>query len=236
MSDKPRVACVAGASGSVGSEISRGLLENGWHVALLYRSARHEPDLRNRFAKYGDRAMPVQVEATDSSSVQQAIQRIEGEWGALHVLVNAIGGWLGGKRLHEHTAEELNRMLDMDLRPAFHLMQAALPVMLRQKRGKIIHFVSLTPLYDGAMSAVYAASKAGVIALTRAAAREYRADGIQVYALAPGTIDTEKNRQATPDADRSKWVPVRELVEAVLFLAEGGDALSGTVFEFRGGK
>ncbi|MDQ7053232.1 MAG: SDR family oxidoreductase [candidate division KSB1 bacterium] len=236
MSDTLRVACVAGASGSVGSEISRGLLESGWHVGLLYRSARHQLDLRNRFAKYGDRAMPVQVNATVSSSVQQAIQRIEAEWGALHVLVNAIGGWLGGKRLHEHTDAELNRMLDMDLRPAFHLMQAVLPVMLRQNRGKIIHFVSLTPLYDGAMSAVYAASKAGVIALTRAAAKEYRADGIQVYALAPGTIDTEKNRQAMPDVDRSTWVPVRELVEAALFLAEGGDALSGTVFEFRGVK
>lgn len=236
MSDEPRVACVAGASGSVGSEISRRLLEIGWRVALLYRSAGHESRLRKQFAAFGDRAMPVQVDAADSHRVQQVMQHIEAEWGALHVLVNAIGGWLGGKRLHEHTTEELNRMLDMDLRPAFHLMQAALPVMLRQKRGKIIHFVSLTPLYDGAMSAVYAASKAGVIALTRAAAREYRADGIQVYALAPGTIDTEKNRRAMPDADRSKWVPVRELVETVLFLAEGGNALSGTVFEFRGGE
>ncbi len=234
MRDTSKVAAVAGASGSVGSAISRGLLEHGWRVALLYRRDHHKADLQERFAAYGDRALWVQVDASRSDRVYQAIETIRSHWDGLHLLVNAIGGWIGGKRLHEHAPEDLDAMLNMDLRPAFHLMQAVIPVMLHQRSGKIIHFASLAPLHDGAMSAVYAASKAGVIAMTRAAAKEYRRDGIQVYAFAPGIIDTEKNRQSMPDEDRSHWVPVQELVETVLFLAEGGDALSGTVFEFRG--
>ncbi len=227
---KQGFAIIAGAGGSVGNAIAAGLLEQGFSAALFYRSDRHTEALKQRFKEFRDRVILHQVDLSDADRTHHAVARLQEKAGEIHLLVNAAGGWIGGKNLHEHSAEDMQKMLNMDLIPVFNLMSSVLPVMKNQGFGKIIHFASATALGSGAMNAVYAASKSGVLALCRAAAEEYRPFGVEIYALAPTTIDTEKNRRAMPNANFDQWVKLEEIVQLVQFLATRATALSGTVF------
>lgn len=230
MNDR-RVIVVAGATGAVGQAVSHSLLQAGHRVALFYR----RDSVPSGYGRFGSRCFPQRADLSRAKDVEAAVQRVLQHFGRIDALVNAAGGWIGGKPLHEHTPEELERMLSIDLYPAFNLMRAVLPSMLDAGTGKIINFASLSALQGGAHSAVYAASKNAVVALARAAAEEYRSKGIQIYCLAPSIIDTEANRQAMPNADHRKWVSLKEITETVAYLLDSEAGLSGTLF-ILGGK
>lgn len=223
------VALVTGTGGSVGTEMAAALLNRGFRTIGVYRSARHLQSLQDRF-RGQDGIELVQADLSVEADTKRLVDHVRDTLGRLDVVVNAAGGWIGGKRLHEHTAEDFERMLNMDLRACFNLLRAVLPLMQEQRGGKFIQFASATALQVPALNSVYGASKSAVMALCQATAKEYRDDGIQIFILAPTTIDTPKNRQAMPDADFTKWVRLEDIVQTVEFLATGGAALSGTVF------
>lgn len=229
MTRKPH-ALITGANGSVGRAITEALIEAGYRVALLFRSDKHKAELQ----QYGPAAQLYQVDVSDAGAAKRTVAQIKQDFGTIDLVVNALGGWLGGKALHEHGEEDLDQMLHMDLIPTFYLLKHILPILQSQGHGKVINFASQSVFAPEARSAVYAASKAGVLALSQAAAAEYRASGIEVYVLAPGTIDTAANRRAMPDADRSSWVSLEELSQTILFIARHSKALSGTVLHFKG--
>ena len=229
-----QVILIAGAGGSVGRTLAKAVLQRGYQAALAFRNPAHEQELQQMMQPYHTRMQLYRADLADEAEAAQLRQRVLQAFGRVDVVVNAAGGWIGGKKLHEHTAEEFRSMLDMDLRPTFHLMHQFLEVMSRQKQGKFIQFASAAVFGPGAGSAVYAASKAGVLALCRAAAEEYRNRGVSVFALAPSIIDTEKNRKAMPGADHRSWVRIEDIVRLVLYLIENGEALSGTVFHLSG--
>jgi len=225
---------VTGAGGSMGSRLTGFLLERGYHVALLYRSDRHTEPLRRVEKAHPDMVCLVQADLGDYQQAEAAVQTTVDRFGRLDAVINPVGGWLGGKRLHEHSSEEFDAMLSMDIRPTFHLMKAVLPVMVKQQSGKIVNFGSMTAFTGGSGNAVYAASKSAVARLSAVAAHEYGGDGIQVFLIAPSTIDTEANRQAMPQADTASWVRPETIAEALHYLCQSGENLSSTVFKFTG--
>jgi len=229
-----KVVLITGAGGSVGSFLAGDFLNNGYRIGLSYRSDRHTEPLTTQQKDYPDRVLLAQGDLNNPDAAAQVVGRITQQYGRIDFLVNPIGGWLGGKRVHEHTLEYLEKMLQIDLKPTFNIMKAVLPVLVDQGAGKIINFSSMAAYAGGEGNAVYAASKAAVSRLSEIAAREYGKDNVQVFLLAPSTIATEPNRKAMPDAETTAWVELKDIADTVRYLCESGEVLSGTVFKMTG--
>lgn len=226
-----KVALVTG--GSVGMELARAFLKSGADVAFVYRNPERKAAVEKAFMDFSDVFVPVQADLADPRQVRKAVDTVRQRFGGVDFLLNSLGGWIGGKKLHEHSADEMQKMLSMDLIPTFNIMSAVLPVMAEQHFGRIVNFVSLQIFGSGAGNSVYAASKSAILALSKAAAEEYGASGISVHAVAPSIIDTAANRQSM-QVSEGKWVSVEEIVNASLFLCSSGGALNGTVLKFPG--
>jgi NAD(P)-dependent dehydrogenase (short-subunit alcohol dehydrogenase family) len=147
--------------------------------------------------------------------VEEAVKRL----GRIDVLVNAAGGWRGGKPAHETPLEVWDLMLDLNARTAFVASRAVIPVMLQQGSGRIVNVASRAALQGGRRSAAYSASKAAVVRLTESMDAELKGQGINVNCILPSTIDTPQNRAAMPKADTSRWVEPEALADVILFLA-----------------
>ncbi len=224
------VALVTG--GAVGTELAHAFLAEGASVAMLFRNPLRAGRIGDEFSGSPERFKAIQADLSSYQQSSDAVAKAKNSFGKIDFLLNSLGGWVGGKKLHEHEASELSRMLDMDVIPTFNVMSAVLPGMMERRSGKIINFVSMQVFGTGEGNAVYAASKSAVLALTRAAAAEYRQYGISVFGIAPSIIDTEANRKSMRDADTSKWVTVGEIADAILFLCKAGDPMSGTILKF----
>lgn len=227
-----KVALVTG--GSVGTELARGFLKAGGNVAFVYRNPARESFIDKTFADFSDVFIHVRADLDDSRQAATAASTVKERLGGIDFLLNSLGGWIGGKKLHEHSADDMHKMLSIDLIPTFNIMSAVLPLMLEQKFGRIVNFISMQVFGAGAGSSLYAASKSAVLALSKAAAEEYKASGISVFAVAPSVIDTPANRKSMSGGSEGKWVKMEDIVDAALFLCGAPDSLNGTVLKFPG--
>ena len=220
--------------GFVANELARGFLRAGANVAFIYRNPARRTELDKSFGDYSAVYESFQADLADASQTREAVASVNQRFGGVDFLLNSLGGWVGGKKLHEHSPDDLEKMLSIDLIPTFNIMSAVIPVMVEEKFGRIVNFISMQVFGAGAGNSVYAASKSAVLALSRAAAEEYKDSGISVFAIAPSTIDTEKNRKWMKGADPARWVGTDEIVEAALFLCGAGHSINDTVLKFPG--
>jgi NAD(P)-dependent dehydrogenase (short-subunit alcohol dehydrogenase family) len=130
-----------------------------------------------------------------------------------------VGGYRGGKTFQETSAADLDFMLDLNLRTAFNVCQAALPYIKAQGSGKIINVAARAGLAGVKNQSAYSIAKSGVIRLTESLSAELREAGINVNCLLPSAMDTPQNREAMPKADFSRWTPPEAVAEVILFLA-----------------
>jgi NAD(P)-dependent dehydrogenase (short-subunit alcohol dehydrogenase family) len=217
-------AVVTGATGGLGPSVARALLDAGASVVVVGRS---EAVLYSLVASLGDGARLASC-AADVTTPAGAARAVEG---GVDVLVCVAGTWAGGHVAEDAPDDELDRMLDANLRSAWFASRAALRQMKRAARGgRIVFVASMGGLSASPRSAAYGAAKAGVVSLTRSLAEEARAIGVTVNAVAPGTIATATNRGAMPHADASRWVAPEEVAAAIIFLAsDAAAALTGAV-------
>jgi NAD(P)-dependent dehydrogenase (short-subunit alcohol dehydrogenase family) len=152
-------------------------------------------------------------------SEQDGAERAVAEAGAVDVLVNGVGGFAGGTPVDETELALWDRMYRMNLRTAAACARAAVPGMRARRRGVIVNVASQAAFAKPAGLAAYAASKAGVVVLTRCLQEEVAKDGIRVAAIVPSTIDTPANRAAMPRADFATWTPPAAIADVVLWLA-----------------
>lgn len=225
---------ITGAGGSVGSGVAQTLLKNECQVGLAYRSSSHENYLKSLEGFNEDRVLLLPSDLNNPKAADNIVRKMKDQFGKIDMLFNAVGGWLGGKKLHEHLLDELQKMLLIDTVPTFNIMKAVLPVMQEQHSGKIVNFISMSIFGKEKNNAIYTASKSAVNALSHAAAQEYSADNIQVFTIAPTTINSESNRQAMPNADYSAWVSIDAIAELAIDLLKDGKYLSGTTFKMSG--
>jgi NAD(P)-dependent dehydrogenase (short-subunit alcohol dehydrogenase family) len=136
----------------------------------------------------------------------------------LDALVNAAGAYAGGVNLWELETKIFDEMLALNLRSGYALLRAAVPVMLKQKRGAIVNVASKAALDHGPGAAAYSASKAAALALMDSLAAEVKGTGVRVNSILPSIIDTEVNRKAIPRADFAKWPKPQEIARVILFL------------------
>ena len=214
-----KVVLVAGGTGALGRAVSLAFLREGARVVATYRQEKELEALRKAAGDSGATLSGRVVDVTDTAATEELAKKIVAEHGRIDVLVNAVGGYAGGKPLWETPPEVFERMLALNLRSGFALTRAVVPAMLRQASGAVVNVASRAAFDHGAGAAAYAASKAAAVAMIDSLAADVKGKGVRVNSVVPSIFDTEENRKAMPDADFSKWPKPEEIAAVVLFLA-----------------
>jgi NAD(P)-dependent dehydrogenase (short-subunit alcohol dehydrogenase family) len=207
-----KVALITGAKGGLGSAVTNAFLNAGATVAGVSRSIRDDDFPNSRFY-----AMP--AELTSSDAAKAVADAVFARSGRIDVLVHLVGAFAGGKGVAETADEILEQMLEVNFKSAFFIAKAALGHMRERKSGHVLMIGSRAATEQNANAGAYSASKAALLALTRAIAAENATFGISANIIMPGTMDTPANRKAMPGADIAKWVQPEQVAHLLVALA-----------------
>ena len=208
---KDRVVFITGAKGGLGSLITRRFLETGATVVGASRSISQQDFPGPNF-------IALAVDFTKAAAVNDAVQSVITRFGRLNVLVHLLGGFEGGQTVAETDDHAWERMRDLNLTSGFYVLRAALPYLRKSGRGRIVAIGSLTAVEPHSELGAYVTFKAEFAMLVRTVALENKDAGLTAHVVLPGTMDTPANREAMPDADFSKWIQPRDVVNVVLSL------------------
>lgn len=235
-----RVALVTGGSGGIGAATCRALSGAGFTVLVGYRSG--EAAAAEVAASCVGKAEPVHLDVTDVATVDAAVTRA-GDLGTLAVVVNNAGVAIDDLAVRL-TDEQVATSLDVNLAGSFRVARAALRPMMRARTGRIINVSSIVALRGNAGQSAYAASKAGLIGMSKSLAREVARKGVTVNVVAPGYVETamtadlpEAAQAALADlAPIGRPVQADEVAAAIAFLAsDAAAAVTGAVLPVDGG-
>jgi len=239
-----KTALVTGASGGIGRAAAMALAGEGASVIVHYNgSEARARETAERIRENGGRAELYHCEVRDYEAVGVMTREIIAKHGALDILVNNAGITRDGL-LAAMTEEQFDEVIDVNLKGAFNCARHAARQMIRQRGGRMINVASVSGIMGNAGQANYAASKAGVIGFTKAAARELAPRGITVNAVAPGFIQTAMTEDLTESARTAalSMIPAgafgspEDVAAAVLFLAgPGAGYITGQILRVDGG-
>jgi NAD(P)-dependent dehydrogenase (short-subunit alcohol dehydrogenase family) len=219
-----RTAIVTGGTGGLGSAVVRRLADEGWRVVVPWVVERELERVERR-----DGLELVQADLFDPQAVSGLIELATSETGApLQGLVNLVGGFAAGGRVHETPVEEFEQQFRVNLRPTYLVTHAALEPIVAAGGGSIVCVGTRAAVSPFPGAAGYVASKAAVIAFAQAVAVEYRNDRVRCNAILPSVIDTPANRAAMPNADHERWVKPAEIAGVIShLLSEDSSPVSG---------
>ncbi len=242
-------AFVTGGGSGIGQAIALKLGAAGVRVAVADVDAATARGTASRITGDGGTALPLELDVTRSDQVNHAVARAHAEFGGLAYLMN-VAGISQQKPVHEISDPDWARMIDVHLNGTFYCIRAVLPLMMEAGFGVIASLSSMHGLKGQEQASHYSAAKAGIAALTKAAAREVAGHGIRINALAPGPIDTPMWRRGlTGEAlerrksDRSRIVPMGRLGEAgevadlaMFLLSSASTYMTGQIVGVNGGE
>lgn len=222
MPDTQRSAFVSGGTGGLGTAVVQAFLDDGWRVVVPWVNPR-ELERAPRAWTGSEALRLVEADLFDPRAVEQAV----GAAGpSLRAVVNLVGGFAMGGRVHEPPVEDFEAQFRLNLRPTYLVCGAAIPTLLRAGGGAIVCVSTRAALRPFPGAAGYIASKAAVLAFVDALAAEYTGDGIRANAILPSVIDTPANRASMPDADYDTWVKPEEIARVIRFLCSDGAAVT----------
>ncbi len=239
-----KIALVTGAGRGIGRQIAKTLAGAGAHVYVNYCGSKEQAEEAvTEIKEAGGSAQSIQCDVADFEAVERMLKQIVEEQGRLDILVNNAG-ITKDNLLMKMSEEEFDRVLATNLKGAFHTIRHASRYFIKQRSGKIVNISSVSGVLGNAGQANYSASKAGIIGLTKSAARELAARGINVNAVAPGYIDTEMTA-CLSDAVKERTLSqiplgrtgsVMDIANVVLFLvSEQASYITGQVLSVDGG-
>jgi 2-deoxy-D-gluconate 3-dehydrogenase len=243
---KGRIAIVTGGNGGIGLGMARGLAQAGATIVVAARNAEKSRAAVHELEALGGPAQSCAVDVTDAASVESMVRTTVDTLGGVDILVNNAGTNIR-KQPHEYTLDEWNIVLQTNLTSAFLCSRAVYPVMKKAGRGKIINIGSMMSIFGASFAAPYAASKGGIVQLTKATASAWARDNIQVNAVLPGWIDTELTRAARRQVaglqerveartPAGRWGTGDDMAGVAVFLASpASDFVTGTAIPVDGG-
>lgn len=205
-----RIVLVTGANGGLGTAITEVFLNSGMQVAGVSRSVGESDFGSPNFHAFA-------ADITQPQPTRDVVQKIVGQFGRIDILVHVAGGFAAAK-VHETDDVTWNHMRDLNLSSGFYVAREVIPVMRKQKFGRIVAIGSLAAVEPHAALGAYASFKAALAMLFRTIAIENQGAGITSNIILPGTMDTPANRVAMPKADASKWVQPADVAKLVLWL------------------
>ncbi len=241
-----RVAVVTGGNGGIGLGMARGMAAAGAAIVVAARNRDKSRRAVVELSDLGAKAVAIEVDVADEASVNALVARTVDQFGRLDVLVNNAGINIR-KPAHELVLGEWRQVLDTNLTSAFMASRAAHPVMKRQGGGKIINIGAMMSLFGASFAPAYAASKGGIVQLTRSMATAWARDHIQVNAVLPGWIDTELTINARREVEglhervlaripEGRWGVGDDMAGVAVFLASrASDYVTGTAIPVDGG-
>jgi 2-deoxy-D-gluconate 3-dehydrogenase len=241
-----RVAIVTGGNGGIGLGMARGLSQAGASVVIAGRDKAKNAKATAELREAGARAIDVIADVTRQESCQALVAAAVQAFGRLDILVNNAGVGII-RQPQDYTLAEWDTVLATNLSSAFLCAQAAYPEMLRAGGGKVINIGSMTSIFGAAFAASYAASKGGIVQLTKSLAAAWAQDKIQVNAVLPGWIDTDLTRGARAElpglheavlarTPAGRWGVPDDLAGIAVFLASpASDFITGAAITVDGG-
>ncbi len=239
-----KVALVTGAGRGIGREIALMLAKNGAAVIVNYNGSRESAqEVVAQIEQNGGSAEAMQCNVADFASSEAFAKEVLAKYQKVDILVNNAGV-TRDNLIMRMSEEDYDAVLDTNLKGAFNMIRQFSRGMVKQRSGKIINISSVSGVLGNAGQANYAASKAGLIGLTKSVAREFASRGINVNAVAPGFIDTDMTKNMTEEAKKTlnsmipmgKMGSTKNIADLVLFLAgEHSDYITGQVICVDGG-
>ncbi|WP_213804769.1 SDR family NAD(P)-dependent oxidoreductase [Granulicella sp. dw_53] len=213
-----KVALITGGTGGLGKAVALAFLNAGAKVAVTYRNQEGFSVLKIAAGANASSLTGFQTDITDATATQQLIGKVVAQHDRLDVLVNAVGGYVGGVNVLDLTPETFDQMLTLNLRSGFTLVRAALPQMLKQKHGAIVNVSAKAAFDHAAGTSAYSASKAAAVALMDSLAEELKGTGVRANSILPRIIDTATNRKDMPNATYSDWPSPEDVARVILLL------------------
>lgn len=239
-----KVAIVTGGGGGIGGAIALHFAREHAKLAIADIDAGAAKGRAAEITARGGEATPIVADVTKKTSVRQMVQSTLDHWGRIDILVNVAGG-AEPKLVIDMDESEWDRIVDMNLKSTFLCCQAVLPTMIEQQYGKIVNISSIYGFTGSATRANYAAAKAGVAVFTKSLALEVIKENINVNAIAPGRVATQRVRGHYSDAEwaeRVAAIPMgraaepEEMAPAALFLVKDENRyVTGQTIHVNGG-
>ncbi len=241
-----KIAIITGGGRGLGRAIALAFAEAGAHIVVASRTREQLNEVATLIRAKNRRALTIEVDVTDSASVAQMIGATHKEFGRIDILVCSAGaGW--AERLDQMSDETWKWIIDTDLTGTFYCCREALRVMIEQKSGSIINIASVAGIKGPPGLGAYAASKGGVIAITKVLALENTRHNVRVNAIAPGYFRTDMNAASLDDPEIGpkivKRIPMRrvgmpeEIGPLAVFLAsDDASFITGEVYGISGGE
>lgn len=239
-----KCALITGASGGIGSAIAIRLAKDGFDIAACYHSdEKSANELEEKLRTLGVKCRFYKADVSDYNQIKDVFADATEFFGGVSVLVNNAG--IAQQKLFtDITEEEFDRITAVNFKGVFNCCKFAVPFMVKEKQGKIINISSMWGVCGASCETVYSATKAAVIGLTKALARELAPSNIQVNCIAPGAIDTKMNNNLSPEDKKAfadeipmgRFGSPEEIASVVSFLAgNGSDYITAQVITADGG-
>jgi NAD(P)-dependent dehydrogenase (short-subunit alcohol dehydrogenase family) len=210
-----KVALVAGGTGGLGRAVSLAFLDEGAKIVVPYHSEKGFDELKRSAAGRQAHLIGRAVDVLDEAAVAKLVEEV----GRIDVLVNTVGGYVGGVELWKLAPADFDRMLNLNLRSGYLLARAVVPGMLKRGHGAVVNVSAKAAVDHGAGASAYAASKAASLAMMDSLAADTRGTGVRVNSVLPSIIDTKVNREAMPNAKFDAWPKPEDIAKVILFLA-----------------
>jgi NAD(P)-dependent dehydrogenase (short-subunit alcohol dehydrogenase family) len=215
MNLQDKVTIITGAVGNLGTATARLFEQAGAKTVLVDRSPDRVREAFKDIADSPDHLLAGGIDLSDAGSLGKLIEQTLAKFGRVDALVNTVGGYRGGKPVHEADLADWDFLFNVNVRTTLLCCRAVIPQMLHQSRGTIINVASRDGLSGSAGYAAYSASKSAVLRLTESLANELKVSNINVNCIMPGTIDTPQNRAAVPNGEFNKWVEPAAIADAM---------------------
>jgi NAD(P)-dependent dehydrogenase (short-subunit alcohol dehydrogenase family) len=224
-----KTALVTGANGGLGTHVTKALLDAGFAVVGLAPKIQ-----QSDFKSPSFTALPAVLDSL--AAAKKAADSVIARFGKIDVLAHLVGGFAGGQTVADTDDATFQRMFDMNLNSAFHMLRAAIPHMRKAGAGRIIAVGSRAAEAPSPTVGAYSASKAALVSLIRTVVLENKDAGITANVILPGTMDTTANRKAMPSADVSQWVQPASVASLIVWLAgDAGKDVTGAAIPVYGG-